>query len=125
MSMTFICPEPIMAQANKLVQLLDPSYGPTNFSIPLSKTGEEPATYYGGHLAGGASPEFLQIIADASQGKVPVLNNASDLGDPIDLETELGVNPLTIFAQFTIEMNMSFNDVLTKHNLQRITVDEI
>ena len=116
MSMTFLCPAEIQSQANKLVQLLDPSYGPTNFSVPLSKTGEEPATYYGGHLAGGASAEFKAVIAAANAGIAPP-----------GLEDALGEPPVPIFKKFIIREDTAFEDVLAepKLKLKRITVDDV
>jgi len=61
-SFVAIAPASSRAAANDLAEGL--GWGPNNFSVPLSATGEEPPTHYG--LVTNVTPSFLGLLDGAT-----------------------------------------------------------
>lgn len=66
-STVLIVPAPLLAPANMLAAVL--GWGPSCYSVPLSASGNEPATHYGLHT--WAEDGFLAMVANAQDGVAP------------------------------------------------------
>lgn len=70
LSIVMIVPAALQDTANRLACALDYDVLPGDtFSVPLSATGQAPATHYGCRSA--AKQEFIDMLAAAGQGTLP------------------------------------------------------
>lgn len=67
LSCTLIIPAALLDRANALGEAM--GHGPASYSVPLSATGDEPATHYGLHT--WAAQTFVDMLDAAGQGVMP------------------------------------------------------
>ena len=72
-SLALAVPAALRDKANRLSCALGHDTMPgSTYSVPLSPTGQEPATHYGCHA--WVQPSFVEILAGASQGHLPEID---------------------------------------------------
>lgn len=87
LSATLIIPSALRAKASALGEAM--GWGPDNYSVALSATGQEPASHYGCHA--WASDDFPAMIANAATDGLP-----SEVYPAADLSEVLAALNVTI-----------------------------
>lgn len=100
-SVVLVLSDNLRQQGNELAEAM--GYGPDNYSVPLSATGQEPATHYGLHT--WASQAFVDILA------------ADEM--PAHLSQFAAVKA-GVLASVRASSDGHFADVLAANNLQTV-----
>jgi len=114
-SVVMLVPAAIQSEANRLAAGL--GHGPSNFSVGLSASGQEPPTHYGCRTQ--AQQSFVDLLAGMGQGEFPPIEGA----DP----QVIGA----ILASLIIDISENedgfshFNRVIEANGLTRFEVEPI
>lgn len=117
LSAVLIVPAALREKADKLSQAM--GHGSPTYTVPLSETGEEPATHYG--CRASAIQEFADMINGAQSGEgVPPL----DLEAVELIEQDVAEILANLIADFkpASDMMVHCDAVLAENGLQRVVV---
>lgn len=109
-SVVMLVPAAIQAEANQLAAGL--GHGPSNFSVGLSASGQEPPTHYG--CRAQAQQSFIDILTAAGGGTLPEIEGMTP--------QEVG----TVLMQLQADVNVGvdgyahFNQVIDAAGLKRM-----
>ena len=113
-SVVLLIPAAVQAAANQVAEGL--GHGPSNFSVPLSADGSEPATWFGCRTQ--AQQSFIDMLTAAGQGQLPEIEGMTP--------QEVGA----VLVQLQADVSTSedgythFQRVLTEKGLQRVVMVE-
>ena len=113
-SVVLLIPASSQAAANQVAEGL--GHGPSNFSVPLSSDGSEPATWYGCRTQ--AQQSFIDMLTAAGQGQLPEIEGMTP--------QEVGA----VLVQLQADVSTSedgythFERVIGEKNLARVVAAE-
>ncbi len=110
-SCVLIIPVALHAKANALGVAM--GWGPGNFSVALSATGAEPATYFGLHS--WVEPRFVLILQSASAGIMP--QSLIDAGYP---EADFDAVTGSLMASIRPDNTGHFDEICDAEGLAKI-----
>ena len=103
----------LQAKANTISEIM--GWGPNSYTVPLSSTGQEPATHYGLHA--WVEQSFVDMML-AAQNTNLMPQPLVDAGmSPSDFTAVISA----LIASFRPDIGSHWDDVLIANGLQRIT----